>query len=72
MWKLKSHVIVQAVSEIVDAPVSLSLNVAGHVIKVQTIELSHISDYSFVEDIATEGTTIRVLLRMSLACVCNY
>lgn len=53
MRKLEAHVIIQAVSEIVYSSVPLSLDVAGHVIKVQTIEFSHISYDSFVEDIAS-------------------
>jgi hypothetical protein len=66
------HVVIQAVSEVVNASVALPLNVAGEVVEVQAVKLAHIPDYGFVEDIAAEGTTIWILLWMSLASVRNY
>lgn len=62
MREPERHVVVQAVAEVVNAPVALPLDVAGQVVEVQAVELPHISDYGFVQDVASEGTTIWILL----------
>ena len=48
MWEAQRHVVIQAITEVVNASVALPLDVASQNVKVQAVELPHISDYGFV------------------------